>query len=81
MSDRMIIENSKVTIETEEGARSEHPESLLVEMLRKETLRLLGGSFFPTALNLWNGVILSCWSFTNTPLMSAGSFGLMSGVL
>ena len=50
MSDRMIIENSKVTIETEEGARSEHPESLLVEMLRQENTPPLGGKLLPDGI-------------------------------
>ena len=50
MNDRMIIENSKVTIETEEGARSEHPESLLVEMLRQENTPPLGGKLLPDGI-------------------------------
>ena len=38
MSDKIIIENNKVILETEEGQRLECPESRMSELLREESV-------------------------------------------
>ena len=50
MGDRITIENGAVILDTEEGQRFEHPETVLSEMLRLENTPPLGKCFLPDGI-------------------------------
>jgi hypothetical protein len=52
MSDRIVIENGTVLLETEEGKRLECPEARVAELLRKEAEPPLGGRLLPDGIKL-----------------------------
>jgi len=52
MADKLTIQNSKVTITTEEGQKFERAESELVEMCRQEFVSPLGGEMLPDGVKL-----------------------------
>ena len=47
MADKITIESGTILLETEEGQRIEHPESVLSEMLRRENTPPLGNRLLP----------------------------------
>ncbi len=75
MGDRITIENGTVILDTEEGQRFEHPETLLSEMLRLENTPPWASASFPTASSLPSGVTPSFSSFTSTRLTCAACCG------